>query len=149
MAGVREAATVFLLAISVMAGCSGGPSGPSDGSGDTVVGDYASLVHALRAAGSAVNPAGAVSQPFFAPQGQVLNVDGEDVQVFEFASPEATDTVAQSISADGSSIGTSMVGWVAPPHLYRAGRLIVIYVGSASGVIGALQEVMGAQFAGS
>ncbi len=101
-----------------------------------------------RAAGAAVDLAGAVSQPFFAPQGQVLRVNGEDVQVFEFASAEEADTVTQRISADGSSIGTSMVGWVAPPHFYKAGQLIVIYVGSDDGVISALQKGMGAQFAG-
>ncbi len=32
--------------------------------------DYVSLVDNLRAAGATVDPAGTVSQPFFAPQGQ-------------------------------------------------------------------------------
>ena len=112
------------------------------------VNDYISLVDNLRAAGVVTEPAGIVSQPFFAPQVQVLTVTGEDVQAFEFASAEEADTVAETVSADGSSIGTSMVGWVAPPHFYRAGQLIVIYVGSHAGVISALQEAMGAQFAG-
>ncbi len=94
----------------------------------------------VRAAGAAANPAGAVSQPFVAPQGQVLSVNGEDVQVFEFASAEEADTVSQSISADGSSIGPSRVGWVAPPHFYKASQLIVIYVGSDDSVISALQK---------
>lgn len=76
-------------------------------------------------------------------------MDGEDIQVFEFASTAEADTVMQSISADGSSIGTTMVGWVGPPHFYKAGRLIVIYVGSHSGVSNALRMVMGPQFAGS
>ena len=101
-----------------------------------------------RAAAAAVDLAGAVSQPFFAPQGQVLSVNGEDVQVFEFTSSEEADTGAQRISAGGSSIGASMVGWVAPPHFYKAGQLIVIYVGSDDGIISALQRGMGAQFAG-
>jgi len=110
--------------------------------------DYVSLVDNLRATGATVDPAGNVSQPFFAPQGQVLTVNGEDVQVFEFASADEADTVAETVSADGSSIGTSMVGWVAPPHFYKAGKLIVLYVGSDRDVIDALQEAMGAQFAG-
>ena len=78
----------------------------------------------------------------------MLTVNGEEVQVFEFASSEDADTVAETVSADGSSVGTSMIGWVAPPHFYRAGKLIVIYVGSDSDVIHTLQEVMGSQFAG-
>ena len=101
-----------------------------------------------RAAGAAVDFAGAVSQSFFAPQGQALRVNGEDIQVFEFASAEEANTIAQRISADGSSISSSMVGGVAPPHFYKAGQLIVIYVGSDDGVISALQKGMGAQFAG-
>ena len=77
-----------------------------------------------------------------------MTVNGEDVQAFEFASAEEADTAAETVSADGSSIGTSMVGWVAPPHFYKAGKLIVIYVGSDSDVINALREAMGSQFAG-
>ncbi len=145
---MREAAVVFLFATSVTAGCSAGPSEPSEVSEEGVVSDYASLVDALRAAGAEVTPAGVVSQPFFTLQGQVLSVDGEDVQVFEFASADEADAVARTVSADGSSIGTSIIVWVAPPHFYKAGQLIVIYVGSDSGVIGALQEAMGPQFAG-
>ena len=112
------------------------------------VNDYVSLVDNLRAAGAAIGPAGNVSQPFFSPQGQMVTVNGEDVQAFEFASGEEADTVAETVSADGSSIGTSMVGWVAPPHFYKAGKLIVIYVGTDDDVIDALQEAMGPQFAG-
>jgi hypothetical protein len=107
-----------------------------------------SLVDNLRAAGASADPAGVVSQPFFAPQGQVLTVNGEDIQSFEFGSAEEANAVAETVSADGSSIGTSMVGWIAPPHYYKAGKLIAIYVGSDGDVINALQEAMGSQFAG-
>ena len=40
--------------------------------------DYVSLVDNLRAAGATVNPAGTVSADYFAPQGQLLTVNGED-----------------------------------------------------------------------
>ena len=109
---------------------------------------YVSLVDSLRVAGATIDPAGNVSQPFFTPEGQLLTVNGQAVQVFEFASSEEADNVAATISADGSSIGTSMVGWLAPPHFYKGGKLIVIYVGSDGDVIDVLQEAMGSQFAG-
>ena len=73
----------------------------------------------------------------------------QDVQAFEFASAEEADSVAGTVSADGSSIGTSMVGWLTPPHFYKSGKLIVIYVGSDGDVIDALQEAMGTQFEGA
>ena len=110
--------------------------------------DYVSLVDSLRAAGATVDPAGTVSQPFFVPEGQLLTVNGEDIQVFEFASTEEAASAAETVSADGSSIGTSMVSWVAPPHFYQGGKLIAIYIGSDSGVINTLKEAMGSQFAG-
>ena len=143
-----RAITVFLLATIFMAGCRSGPAGPSDVSHGGPVTDYVSLVDTLRAAGATVDASGTVSQPFFAPQGQILTVNGEDVQAFEFPSTEEANAVAETVSADGSSIGTSMVGWVAPPHFYKTGKLIVIYVGSDGGVISALQAAMGSQFAG-
>ena len=110
--------------------------------------DYVSLVDNLRAAGATVDPAGTVMQPFFVPQSQLLTVNGEDVQVFEFDSGEEAATAASTVSADGSSIGATMVTWVAPPRFYQGGKLIVIYVGSGGGVIDILTAVMGTQFAG-
>ena len=110
--------------------------------------DYVSLVDSLRAAGATVDPAGTISQPFFVPEGQLLTVNGEAVQAFEFASEVEAGAIVESVSTDGSSVGTSMISWVAPPHFYQAGGLIVVYVGSNSGVIDLLQEILGSQFAG-
>ena len=100
------------------------------------------LSEGLRAAEVSVEVGESISQPFFSVQGQLLTVNGQDVQVFEFANAEDADTGAETVSADGSSIGTSMVGWVAPPHFYKAGKLIVIYLGSDSDVTNALQAAM-------
>ncbi len=55
---------------------------------------------------------------------------------------------ADTVSADGSSIGTTMMTWVATPHFYKAGKLIGLYVGDDSNVLGILEEVLGPQFAG-
>ena len=98
-----------------------------------------------------------MSADYFAPQGQVLTVNGEDIQAFEFGSAEEADAAAGGVSATGSSIVTtmadgtqkaSMVTWVEPPHFYRAGKLIVLYVGCDGDVIDVLRETVGPQFAG-
>ena len=115
---------------------------------DGLVTDHVSLVDRLRAAGATVDPAGTISQPFFLLEGQLLSVNGEDVQSFEFASEAETTTIADTVSRDGGSVGTSMISWIAPPHFYKAGQLIVLYVGSDSGVINTLEKAMGSQFAG-
>ena len=98
-----------------------------------------------------------MSADYFAPQGKVLTVNGERVETFEFASAEEADAASGGVSATGSSIVTtmadgtqkaSMITWVAPPHFYRAGKLIVLYVGCDGDVIDVLRETVGPQFAG-
>ena len=70
------------------------------------------------------------------------------MHVFEYADESATEADAALISPDGGSIGTSMVTWVAAPHFYKIGKLIVLYVGNDSAVIKVLESVLGPQFAG-
>ena len=123
------------------------PTTPVVSQGEPVK-DYVSLVDTLTGAGVTIDPAGNVSQPFFAPQGQLLTMNGVDVQTFEFASAEEAGSVAETVSADGSSIGTSHFRWIAPPHFYKAGRLIVLYVGCDGDAIDVLEEAMGPEFAG-
>jgi len=110
--------------------------------------DYASLVAGLRAAGATVASAGSINQPFFSVEGKAITVNGENVQVFEYANEAAAKAEVATISPDGSTIGTSMVGWVGPPHFFNISRLIVLYVGNDNGVIGLLGKTIGPQVAG-
>ena len=110
--------------------------------------DYVSLIDNLRATGANVEPSGKISQPFFFVEGQVISINGVEVQVFEYADIAVADAEANLVSHDGSSIGTSMVNWVATPHFYKTGKLIVLYVGDNMTVISTLETVLGPQFAG-
>ena len=40
------------------------------------------------------------------------------------------------------------VDWIAPPHFYHTGRVIVLYVGSNADLIRLLEATLGPQFAG-
>ena len=157
--GAVLGATVLLV---VVAACGSGesssqPTTPAVSHGGPVK-DYISLVDNLRAAGATVDPAGTVSSDFFAPQGQLLTVNGERVETFEFASAEEADAAADGVSASSSSISrvdsetgmgvASSILWDKPPHFYKAGKLIALYVGCDSDVINVLKETMGPQFAG-
>ncbi len=110
--------------------------------------DYASLVDNLRTAGATVEPAGEIIQDFFSVRAQVIKVNGDDVQVFEYSDKTAADTEAALVSPDGSSIGTSTPFWVGPPHFYKSGRIVVLYIGENNSVVNMLQNVLGNQFAG-
>ena len=70
------------------------------------------------------------------------------MQVFEYVSEEEAIQEVMKVSADGSSVGTTMITWIDSPHFYQSGKIIVLYVGNTPEVIEILTEVLGPQFAG-
>lgn len=110
--------------------------------------DYVGLVDALRAAGAEVEPGAPIEQAFFSVTGQIIKVNGADVQTFEYESAEALEADASQVASDGGSIGTSMVMWVEAPHFFKAGRVLVLYVGEDAAILDVLKSALGEQFAG-
>lgn len=122
---------------------------PKQGEATTNYG-YTNLVNDLRANGAQVESAGEVSQPFFSVKGKIINVTGKDlqVQVFAYVNAAAANSEASEVASDGSSIGKSHPFWNAPPHFYKKGKIIVLYVGDNKTVMKVLETVLGKQFAG-
>lgn len=110
--------------------------------------DHAGLMDRLRAAGASVEVAGEVEQPFLSVTGAMIKVGGEDVQVFQYSSAAEVEAQAALVSPDGGAVGTSKPHWVGPPHFYKKGRLLVLYVGDDDKVLMALDAALGRQFAG-
>jgi hypothetical protein len=110
--------------------------------------DQASLIAALQAAGATVEVGDSISQDFFSPEGNIIKVNGADVQVFEYESADAMENESSQVAPDGGSIGTSMVSWMDTPHFYKTGRIIALYVGSDQTSLDLLEMVIGPQFAG-
>jgi hypothetical protein len=142
----------LVVAAAVAVGGSANSSGsdqPRQGEARTgLVTDYASLVASLRTAGASVKPGEEVDQPFFPISGKMIQIHGEDVQVFQFADAAVADAQAARISPTGSTVGTTKVNWIGPPHFYRAGKVLVLYVGDDAKVLQALAAALGPQFAG-
>jgi hypothetical protein len=115
-------------------------------------GDYASLIDNLRKAGAVVEPRGEVAPDFLSAKRRVISVNDSNVQVWDYDDAAAADAEAALISPDGSSVHTAtkitLVEWIAPPHFYKAGKLIVLYVGESEAVTVVLERVLGPQFAG-
>ncbi|MGI0015702.1 MAG: hypothetical protein ACREBU_19985 [Nitrososphaera sp.] len=110
--------------------------------------DYASLIDSLRVAGVSVEPGGEVDQPFFSVKGMMIRVHGEDAQVFQYSNATPADAQAALVSVDGGAVGITKLRWVGPPHFYKKGKLLVLYVGDNNKVLKALEAVLGRQFAG-
>ena len=62
------------------------------------------------------------------------------MQVFEYKSTRAAALDANKIS---SARSTTMAMWIASPHFFNAGRLIVLYVGADSSVLKVLADLLG------
>jgi hypothetical protein len=110
--------------------------------------DAASLAAALEAAGATVEIGDPISQPFFSVPGNIIKVNGADVQLFEYESSEAMELESSQIAPDGSSNATTMITWIDTPHFYKAGKIMVLYIGSDTTVLDLLEGALGPQFAG-
>lgn len=78
----------------------------------------------------------------------MIKVSGENIQVFQYFHAAAADAQAALVSPDGSAVGTSKLHWIGPPHFYKKGKLLVLYVGGNAKALKALEAVLGRQFAG-
>jgi len=110
--------------------------------------DLNGLMAALQTAGLTVEAAGAVSQPLFSVPGQSVTVNGQELQVYVFDTAEAMEAAAAQVSADGSTVGTTMPTWTSAPHFYKADRLLVVFVGQDQKILDILSGAFGSQFAG-
>ncbi len=138
---------LFLLGIALIAGCN-----------SPRVTEYGRLVDNLRETGATVEEAGAAElpgagEPIFSVTSKTLKVNGENVQVLEYAKEATAETEAKFVSSDGFTLTkpggvTAMVDWIAPPHWYTKDRIIVLYVGKNQVIIDLLEDLLGKQFAG-
>jgi hypothetical protein len=108
----------------------------------------ADLVLELRNDGAIVLGGGTATASYFSGEGALLEVDGRDVQAFEYLTAAAAVADASTISSDGLTIGATSVSWGGSPHFYRRDRMIVLYVGNDLTTTNRLARVMGAQIAG-
>lgn len=132
---------ILLVAAVVLAACGGQPASAQGYGTDEFLAE-------LREQGVDAEKGDSVEQAFFSVIGDYVSLNGESVQVFEYDSAETMESDAVLVDASGSPIGTSMVTWIATPHFYKKGRILVLYVGDNAETLEILQSVLGPQFAG-
>lgn len=135
----------FIMAASlIMTACTS--SGENQTGATTLVG-YEEFVGAIRDQdGSDIDVSESqelVDQPFFTVRGQIMKLEGSDVQVFQYASDDSRQAESDQISEDGSSVGTSMIAWIDQPNFWAKDSLIVLYVGTDSVIQSILSGVLG------
>lgn len=134
-------AVILLLAAAGDTGLMAAETQPGRASAKT-------LISALRTSGLEPRQVDRITQAFFTVPATVYQLRDDELQVYEFPNEERAAREAEKVSADGSSVGTSKVLWIAPPHFFRAGALLVLYLGNDEQVLDVLHARIGPQFAG-
>ena len=116
---------------------------------ETELNDYEDLVGALEALGAEVEELGAVPEDreIFDAETQVIRVNGEEIQVFDFDSAEEAETMASLVAPEAGTVGDITVDWADTTHFFRSGSLLVFYVGNNEALTTLLEGLMGMEFA--
>ena len=127
----------------------GTPAGPVQ----TPSAAAADFVAGLDARGVRVRDRAGVPQPFLdAEATATLRLRGgelrrpAEVLIYLYEDREQAGEDAAAIGPDGQP-ATSRITWVEPPHFYRQGELIVLYLGTDEAVLDLLAELLGEPFA--
>jgi hypothetical protein len=118
----------------------GTPGIPQTGPGDAgLPDDLDEVVRVLRTAGASVDLGEAVENDLISASGQSILINGEEVQIFTYASAEELESVASQLeNSDPES----------EPQFYKLGNMLVFYAGTDTLVRDLLEDVLGAQAAG-
>ena len=119
----------------------GTPGIPQTGPGDAGVPDDLQEVMAiLRTTGVPAALGDAVTDPAISVPGQILMLNGQELQVFTYATAEELESQASRLADDGNPENE--------PQYYKLGNMLVRYAGRDTLVRDLLEDVLGAQAAG-
>jgi hypothetical protein len=107
------------------------------------------LLADLAAQGAQVNASPErISKPYLSVPGNIVQVNGQPVQVFQYADAAALAADVASLAPNASSIDGRPVVWPAAPHFWRKGGLLALAVSNDQALVELISRVLGAQFAG-
>ena len=110
------------------------------------VGTVDQLVGSLRGQGKSVSVGDETSPQrngyFSVPSRDVL-ISGARLKAFEYDTADKASADAALISAEGQPNPRAAIGWIAAPHFYKQGQLIVLYVGCSNDIITTLETLIG------
>ena len=110
----------------------------------------ADLIGDLVLAGARVAPApGRIAKPYLSANGAILNVDGQPVQIFEYANEATLAHDVAGLAPDASSIDGTALTWPVPPRFWRRGAILVLALTEDEVLVERLSQALGAPFAGA
>lgn len=113
---------------------------PQTGPGDAgLPDDLDEVMRVLNETGATLELGDAVQQDYLSVPGQILTINGEEVEIYAYNSAEDVEIqISQLPQNDPES----------EPHFYRLGSMLVRYAGADPAVRDLLENVLGASAAG-
>jgi hypothetical protein len=102
--------------------------------------DLDDMIQVLSESGATLELGDEVQQAGLAVSGQILRINGEEVQIFTFSSAEEMEVQASQLADDGNSEDET--------DYYKLGSMLVYYAGTDTTVRDLLEDVLGARAAG-
>lgn len=137
-------AIAVLAALGLGAGCGGQAPRPAQ---------QEDVAAALRQRGISLQARDSASSGVLGVTPAVYRTAGGELEVFRFSSSRAARTAAARVRPDGYTIVTDgkslAVDWAEPPHWFRSGDEVVLYLGTSPRLLEALDAIAGPQFAGA
>ncbi len=101
------------------------------------------VIDALSGVGATVEQRGQIPATPFSVPGQLFDVDAFEIAVREYADAAARAEEEETIAMDGWSVNNTPVEWIASPHYWSRGRVIVLYLGDDPTAIDLLNSTLG------
>jgi hypothetical protein len=123
---------------------------PSEPGGVARVDRVERLVSSLRAKGITVEMRGETSHQrngYFSVSSKDLEAGGALLKAFEYDSEAKADADARQIGANGQPNPTAVLDWIAAPHFFKQGPLIVVYFGCSANILLILTDLLGVSIA--
>jgi len=139
---------ILLVMIGLVSYSCTGPSATPASTEAESVQDQAGFLAAMQKINVKAEVVDSVFQDFFTPEGSLIQINGIEVQVFEYETASDMEAEAAQVAPDGDSVGTSMMMWMDAPHFFKSGRILILYLGSDQSTLAILQQLIGSQFAG-
>lgn len=138
---------LFTLLVTVLlAGCTGSTPPPptTEPSPDARVDTATDLIAALQAQGFVVEEAG-MSEPFLLEKAaHLLQVNGQQVSVWEYKTVEEADGARLFLRGPNSPL--ALMDFIAAPRFYQNGSMIVLFVATDPAIVTALTTILGEPF---
>lgn len=85
------------------------------------------------------------TKPFFSVKSEDYKIVGGSLSVYQYETSDKDKIISdmKTISDNGTVINGTKISWSKAPHIYKKGRVVVIYDGDNESTLTSLKEILG------